>query len=83
MPLMDWLRGVDAWPGSPQHRASSEASGDSSADLDDKGEDKQMSYVHEKVRGKRPASEEPSLKSRKIAGSSHHEERPMSIGATA
>ena len=53
------------------------------ADLDDGDEDERTPYVCEKLRGKWPASEEPSPKRRKIAGSSHREERPVTIGASA
>ena len=49
MPSMDWLRGVDAWPSSPQCRANSEASGDSSDDNDDEDGGERTSDVHEKL----------------------------------
>ena len=83
VPVADWLRGVDAQPSSPQRRTSPEAGGDSLADLDDKDEDERTSYVREKLQGKWPAGEEPSLKRRKIDGSSRREERPVTIGASA
>jgi len=51
------------------------------ANVDDRDEDERMLYVHEKLRGKRPAGEEPSPKRRKIVRSSCHEERSVSIGA--
>ena len=40
-----------------------------------------MSHVCEKLRGKWPMGEEPSLKRRKIGGLSHQEKRSVSIGA--
>ena len=83
VPSADWPRGVDARPSSPHRRTSLEFGGDSSADLDNGDEDERMSYVHEKLWGKRPASEEPSPKRRKTARSSRHEERPVTIGASA
>jgi len=83
VPSADWPRGVDAWPSRPQRRSNLEASGDSSADLDDRDEDELTPYVHEKLRGKRPAGEEPSLKRRKTTISSRREERPITIGASA
>jgi len=81
VPSMDWARGVDARPSSPQHRASSEASRDSLDDNDDQDGGERTSDVHEKLRGKRPTSEESSPKIRKTAGSSHREERPVNIDA--
>ena len=70
MPSTDWPRGVDAWPSSPQRQASSEAGRDSSDDNDDKDGGEWTSDVHEKLQVKRPASKEPSLKRRKMTGSS-------------
>jgi len=75
VPSMDWLRGVDAWPSSPQCRANSEASGDSSDDNDDEDRGERTSDIREKLLGKQPASEEPSPKRRKMTRSSHREDR--------
>ena len=66
-------KGVDARPSCPQRRFSPKVGGDSTTDLDGEDEDERTPYVHEKLWGKRPAGEEPSLKRRKIAASSHHE----------
>jgi len=79
----DWLRGVDARPSRPPRRDSPKAGGDSSTDVDGEDEDAWMPYVHEKLWGKQPAGEEPSLKRRKMDASSHQEGRPVTIGAFA
>jgi len=81
VPSTDWPRGVDAWPSSPQHRASSEAGGDNSDDHNDGDGGERMSHVREKLRGKQPTDEEPSSKRKKTGGSSRREEQLVSIGA--
>lgn len=42
-----------------------------------------MTYIREKLWGKRPVEDEPSSKRRKAARSSHCEEGPISIGVSA
>ena len=81
VPSANWLRGVDAWPSSPQHQASSEASGDNSDDHDDGDGGERTSHVHEKLWWKWPVGEEPSPKRRKTGGSFGREKQAMSISA--
>ena len=81
MSSADWPRGVDARPSSPQHRASSKASVDSSDDHDDGDGGEKMPHVREKLQGKRSMGEEPSPKRRRMGGSPCREERLVSIDA--
>jgi hypothetical protein len=69
IPLRDWPMGVDAWPKSPQHQASPEASEDNLGIFGEGDEDEQMAHVRDKHKGKRLTEEEPSLKKKSTGAS--------------
>lgn len=46
-------------------------------------EDERTNYVYEKLQGKWLVEDEPSLKRKKVSGSSHHEEGGVNIGGPA
>lgn len=82
IPLEDWLRAIDVRPSSPWHRPSTDADDEGSKSHGIGGDDAQTEHVYVKLRGKRPADEEPSAKTRKTVRPSWREEGPVSIGGS-
>ena len=80
IPSEEWPRAVDARPSSPQHQPSTNADEEGSESQEARGSDTRTEYVRKKLRGKRPADEEPSMKKRKIARPSRGEEGLVNIG---
>lgn len=65
VPSEEWPRAVDARLSSPQHPSSLGTSEEGSDGPNDGVKDARTTNVREKLWGKRPAQEEPSLKRRK------------------
>lgn len=82
IPSEDWLSAVDARSSSPQCRPSTDVDDEGSDSHGAEGDDTQTEYVRKKLRGKRPADKEPSMKKRKTARPSRREEGPVSIGGS-
>jgi hypothetical protein len=80
VPTEEWPRAIDTRLSSPQQQTSSDADKEGSEHNGARDEDERIMYVCEKIWGKRPAKEEPSLKRRKTARSSYGREVPVSIG---
>ena len=78
----DWLRAVNAWSSCPQHHPSMDADDEGLESHGPGGDHARTEYVHEKLRGKRSADEESSVKRRKMARPSRGEEGLVSIGGS-